>query len=86
MSKPIRVSLVEDNKKLREQLENLIGTAPGFICAGGFPDAESALAGLPALAQVSSAPTATQRATTTPTGHSPTRAANCAALRRTRLK
>ncbi|MEO7319455.1 MAG: response regulator transcription factor [Chthoniobacteraceae bacterium] len=50
MSKPIRVALVEDNKKLRQQLSTLIGNAPGFVCAGTFPDAESALAGLPALA------------------------------------
>ena len=50
MSKPIRVALVEDNKKLRHQLENLIAGAPGFVCAGTFPDAESALAGLPGIA------------------------------------
>lgn len=50
MSKPIRVALVEDNKKLRQQLSTLIGNAPGFGCAGTFPDAESALVGLPALA------------------------------------
>ena len=50
MSQPIRVALVEDNKKLRQQLETLIASAPGFGCAGTFPDAESALTGLPALA------------------------------------
>lgn len=50
MSKPIRVALVEDNTKLRNQLAGLIANSPGFICAGTFPDAESALAGLPALA------------------------------------
>lgn len=50
MSKPIRVALVEDNTKLRNQLAAFIGSAPGFIGAGAFPDAESALAGLRALA------------------------------------
>ena len=50
MSKPIRVALVEDNAKLRRQLESLIASAPGFGCAGTFPDAESALKGLPAIA------------------------------------
>ena len=50
MSKPIRVALVEDNAKLRRQLESLIAGAPGFECAGTFPDAESALNGLPGIA------------------------------------
>ena len=50
MSKPIRVALVEDNAKLRRQLESLIANATGFECAGAFPDAESALKGLPEIA------------------------------------
>ena len=50
MSKPIRVALVEDNAKLRRQLESLIANATGFECAGAFPNAESALKGLPEIA------------------------------------
>ena len=49
MSTPILVAIVEDNTKLRRQLESLIAGAPGFVCAGTFPDAETALAGLPAI-------------------------------------
>lgn len=47
---PIRVALVEDNAPLRKQLAQLINEAPGFDCVGAFPDAEAALAGLPAAA------------------------------------
>ena len=50
MSKSIRVAIVEDNAKLRRQLESLIAGAPGFECAGTFPDAESALSRLPGIA------------------------------------
>lgn len=50
MSKPIRVALVEDNAKLRHQLESLIGNAPGFACVGAIANAEAALTGLPPIA------------------------------------
>jgi DNA-binding NarL/FixJ family response regulator len=50
MNRPIRVALVEDHAPLRQQIAQLIGEAPGFECAGAFADAESALAGLPAVA------------------------------------
>ncbi len=50
MTAPIRVALVEDNARLRSQLEALIAGAPGFALAGAFADAESAISGLPAAA------------------------------------
>lgn len=45
---PIRVAIVEDDDDIRESLARLIGAAPGFAAAGAWPDAESALAALPA--------------------------------------
>jgi len=50
MTPPIRVALVEDNARLRQQLAQLIGESPGFSCIGAFADAEAALATLPAAA------------------------------------
>jgi DNA-binding NarL/FixJ family response regulator len=47
---PIRVAIVEDNAKLRAQLETLVSSAPGFTCAGTFPDGAAALKGMPAAA------------------------------------
>ena len=35
----IKVALFEDNKMLRESLEQLINNADGMICTGAFPDA-----------------------------------------------
>lgn len=35
----IKVALFEDNKKLRESLEQLINSAEGMTCAGAFADA-----------------------------------------------
>jgi DNA-binding NarL/FixJ family response regulator len=35
----IKVALFEDNKKLRESLEQLINSAEGMICTGAFADA-----------------------------------------------
>jgi DNA-binding NarL/FixJ family response regulator len=35
----IKVALFEDNKKLRESLEQLIDSAEGMVCAGAFADA-----------------------------------------------
>jgi len=50
MTPPIRVALVEDNNAFRKQLAQLLGEASGFECVGAFPDAEGALAALPAAA------------------------------------
>jgi DNA-binding NarL/FixJ family response regulator len=48
MKSPIRVAIVEDNARLRQQFVRLLGESPGFISCGVYPDAESALKGLPA--------------------------------------
>ena len=50
MSKTIRVAIIEDNAKLRAELEKLIAAADGFANAGAFPDGESAVAGMKAIA------------------------------------
>jgi DNA-binding NarL/FixJ family response regulator len=50
MSSLIKVAIVEDNVKLRVQLQALISSADGFVCAGVFPDGVSALKGMAALA------------------------------------
>lgn len=44
---PIRVGAVEDNRELREGLEQLIGTAPQFKFVGASGTAEDALRDLP---------------------------------------
>ena len=49
MTPPIRVALVEDNARLRQQMADFIGNSPGFVCAGTFANGEAALVGLPAL-------------------------------------
>jgi DNA-binding NarL/FixJ family response regulator len=43
----IGVSIVEDNEQLRGTLARVIGRAEGFRCVSQYPDAESALEGLP---------------------------------------
>ena len=43
----IRVAIVEDDRGIREGLSLLIGGSPGFTCTAVYPDAESALEGLP---------------------------------------
>lgn len=45
----IRVSIVEDKAKVRHNLEKLIQVTPGFVCVSAYPDAETALADLPAV-------------------------------------
>ena len=50
MTPSIRVALVEDNARLREQLAQFIAAAPGFACVGACADAATALATLPAAA------------------------------------
>jgi len=47
MNTPIRVALVEDNARLRQQLSDFIGDSAGFRCVGAFANAENALLGLP---------------------------------------
>lgn len=46
-SPSIRVSIVEDNARVRSGLEKLISVSPGFQCLSVHPTAESALAALP---------------------------------------
>jgi DNA-binding NarL/FixJ family response regulator len=43
----INVSIVEDDAKLRATLERYLTTQPGFRCVSVYPNAESALAGIP---------------------------------------
>jgi DNA-binding NarL/FixJ family response regulator len=43
----IRVAIVEDDRGIREGLSLLVGGSPGFTCTAAYPDAESALEGLP---------------------------------------
>jgi DNA-binding NarL/FixJ family response regulator len=45
----ISVCIVEDNKDIRQALEQIVSMSEGYFMAGSFPDAESALVGLPAL-------------------------------------
>jgi DNA-binding NarL/FixJ family response regulator len=47
--KEISVCIVEDNKDIRQALEQIVSMSEGYHMAGAFPDAESALAGLPEL-------------------------------------
>ncbi|MCI0691179.1 response regulator transcription factor [candidate division KSB1 bacterium] len=42
----IRVAIVEDEDEIRESLAIIINSAPGFACAGSYPDCESALSRL----------------------------------------
>jgi DNA-binding NarL/FixJ family response regulator len=44
---PINVSIVEDNKRLRESLSILIDGSDGFRCLSSFPNAEEAIKRLP---------------------------------------
>jgi len=44
-----RVAIVEDDSGLREQLQNILKSAPGLCCAGTFGSAEKALEGMVAV-------------------------------------
>ena len=44
-----RVAVVEDDASLRRTITAFINRAPGFACAGSFPDAETALVEIPRL-------------------------------------
>ena len=39
----IKVAIFEDNKKLRESLEQLVNNADDMYCTGAFPDANKLL-------------------------------------------
>ena len=46
---PIRVSIVEDDKGIRETLSSMISDAPGLKCVAGYSSAEEALKKLPLM-------------------------------------
>jgi DNA-binding NarL/FixJ family response regulator len=43
---PIRVSVIEDQREIREGLATLINSTPGYRCLNVFPSMEEALAGI----------------------------------------
>lgn len=43
----ISVSIVEDDRLIREALRDMLNEAPDFECAGAYPDCESAIQDLP---------------------------------------
>ena len=45
----IAVSIVEDIKDIRESLQRMIGSAPGFLCLSTYGNAEDALKDLPKI-------------------------------------
>jgi len=47
VTKPIQVTIVEDAEGIRVNLAKLINAADGFRCLETYPDAESALEGIP---------------------------------------
>ncbi len=46
-ARDIRVAVVEDDEDIRTAVAFLLDDTSGFVCAGAFPDAESALETLP---------------------------------------
>ncbi|WP_040546353.1 response regulator transcription factor [Pedosphaera parvula] len=48
VNKTIQVALVEDDAGVRANLASMIDCAPGFQCRGAYPDAMTALKGIPA--------------------------------------
>lgn len=48
-ARPVTVAIVEDNSALRSHLVEMLSHEPKLQCVGAFPDAEQALAKLPAL-------------------------------------
>jgi DNA-binding NarL/FixJ family response regulator len=44
-----RVAIVEDDSGLRDQLQNILKSAPGICCVGTYGSAEKALAGMVAV-------------------------------------
>jgi DNA-binding NarL/FixJ family response regulator len=47
VNKPIEVALVEDDPGVRANLAALLDSSPGFHCQAAYPEAKSALAGIP---------------------------------------
>jgi len=45
---PISVSIVEDSRKVRESLANLLGRSPNLRCLHSYPNGEAAVSGIPA--------------------------------------
>lgn len=45
----IKVALVEDDANIRSALAGVLSSEPGVRCVGTFPDAESALVGIPKI-------------------------------------
>jgi DNA-binding NarL/FixJ family response regulator len=45
--KPLQITLVEDDSGIRATLSGMINETPGFHCLETYPDAESALKGIP---------------------------------------
>jgi len=43
----ISVSIVDDEKQLRQSITTFVGGSPGFRCVSAYPSAEAALEGLP---------------------------------------
>src|SRR5579863_2276228 len=43
----ITVSIVDDEKELRQSIATFVNGSPGFRCVSAYSDAESALKGLP---------------------------------------
>jgi DNA-binding NarL/FixJ family response regulator len=49
MTKPVRVVIVEDIEDIRESLQTLISSKPGYNCAGSYATAEAAIADIPVI-------------------------------------
>ncbi|MCU0792606.1 MAG: response regulator transcription factor [Opitutaceae bacterium] len=47
---PITVALVEDQRGLRDSLQDIFARVPGIRCVAAYANAEQAIAGLPSLA------------------------------------
>jgi DNA-binding NarL/FixJ family response regulator len=47
---PIRVCIVEDNRDIRQALEQILELSPGFEWAGSYSSGEDALVGIPLVA------------------------------------
>lgn len=47
MSKPIRISIVEDNEGLRSSVRLLLEASEGFACLADYPNGRTALADIP---------------------------------------
>ena len=50
----VRVAIVEDDARVREELAKLINRADGFRCVGTYADGETALSEIPLKSPMSS--------------------------------